>query len=44
MPGAAAAVPGAAAAKRSVPPQFAGVMLDGGAETDPPAAMDGQMA
>ncbi len=36
--------PGAAAAKRSVPGQFAGVMLDKGAEGDPPAAMDEQMA
>lgn len=32
------------AAKRSVPGQFAGVTLDGGAEGDPPEAMDAQMA
>ena len=36
--------PGAEAAKRSVPGQFAGVMLDGGAENDPPEVMDRQMA
>ena len=36
--------PGAAAAKRSVPAQFAGVMLDKGGESDPPGAMDQQMA
>lgn len=36
--------PAAEAAKRTVPVSFSGVMLDGGAESDPAAVVDAQMA